>query len=139
MELRYEMKKVICFGTFDILHLGHLNYFEQAKKYGDYLIVVIARDETKKKQNKKLTFNEQERLDLVKNLEIVDEAVLGNLNDHFQVIRNQKPNIICLGYDQPIKEELLKEEFSNLKIKVVRAKAFQPEKYKSSLIKSSLK
>ncbi|MBI2582387.1 adenylyltransferase/cytidyltransferase family protein, partial [Candidatus Woesearchaeota archaeon] len=31
------MKKVMCFGTFDLLHLGHLNYFQQAKKYGDYL------------------------------------------------------------------------------------------------------
>lgn len=129
------MKKIICFGTFDILHLGHLNYFQQAKQHSNYLIVVIARDETKKKQNKHLIFKEQERLNLVKSLEIVDEAVLGNLDDHFQVIRDHKPDVICLGYDQPIKENTLKEEFSNLNIKIVRAKAFYPEKYKSSLIK----
>ncbi|HLC71304.1 MAG TPA: adenylyltransferase/cytidyltransferase family protein, partial [Candidatus Nanoarchaeia archaeon] len=38
------MKTVMCFGTFDILHPGHLHYLQQAKKYGDYLMVVIARD-----------------------------------------------------------------------------------------------
>ena len=66
----------MCFGTFDLLHLGHLNYFQQAKKYGNYLIVVIARDQTKKDQHKETIFTEQERLELVRNLKMVDEAQL---------------------------------------------------------------
>ena len=49
------MKKVILFGTFDIFHKGHKNFLEQAQEFGDYLIVVIARDKTVKKiKGKKL-------------------------------------------------------------------------------------
>ena len=43
------MKRVLIFGTFDGIHEGHLNLFKQAKKYGDYLIVVVGRDENIKK------------------------------------------------------------------------------------------
>ena len=98
------MKKVMCFGTFDLLHLGHLNYFKQAKKFGDYLIVVIARDQTK--HDKKPFFTENERLELVKSLELVDEAVLGDLKDHFKVIKERKPDLLCLGYDQQYGQKL---------------------------------
>ena len=42
------MKKVMCAGTFDIIHPGHLYYLSEAKKYGDNLVVVVARDETSK-------------------------------------------------------------------------------------------
>jgi len=66
------MKKVICFGTFDLLHLGHLNYFQQAKKQGDYLIVVIATDKTKQTQRKQTIFTEQERCTLVQSLQKKD-------------------------------------------------------------------
>ena len=40
-----KMKKVMVFGTFDIFHDGHRDYFKQAREFGDYLIVVVARDE----------------------------------------------------------------------------------------------
>lgn len=126
-------KKVMCFGTFDILHPGHLNYFQQAKKHGNYLIVVIARDKTKKLQNKLIVFNEKERLKTIQNLEIVDEAVLGNLNDKLKVIKDKKPNVLCLGYDQPIKIKTLKQEFPLIKIK--RMKPYKEHKYKSSLLR----
>ena len=39
------MKKVMTFGSFDVLHKGHEHYLKEAKSYGDYLIVVVARDE----------------------------------------------------------------------------------------------
>ncbi|MHA1679090.1 MAG: adenylyltransferase/cytidyltransferase family protein, partial [Promethearchaeota archaeon] len=42
-------KKVLCFGTFDILHPGHVSFLKQARKYGNYLVVVVARDENVKK------------------------------------------------------------------------------------------
>ena len=129
------MTTVICFGTFDVLHLGHLNYFQQAKKFADYLMVVIARD---KNTNKKTLFNENERLELIKNLSIVDEAVLGDLDDQFKIITKKQPNFICLGYDHPIQEEKLQKELNkfNINPKIIRTKAFHPEKYKSSKIKS---
>lgn len=134
------MKTVMCFGTFDILHLGHLYYFEQAKKYGNYLIVVIARDKTKQKQKKKIIFSEQERLQLVQSLKVVDEAVLGNYQDHLQIIREKRPEVIMLGYDHPIREEELKEKLSLVGLHPVikRARPYRIKTQKSGKLKEQL-
>ncbi len=133
-----QPKRVMCFGTFDILHLGHLSYFEQAKKHGQHLTVVIARDETKRRQRKNILFSEEERLKLVKNLKIVDEAILGNASDHFKVIKEIKPDVLCLGYDQAISEQAVKEKLRYLGIKaeVIRLKPYQEKKQKSSLLRA---
>jgi len=134
------MKKVMCFGTFDLVHLGHLNYFYQAKKYGDYLIVVVARDKTKQKQDKEIVFTENERLELIKNLKIVDETVLGNEENHFKIIEDKKPDVICLGYDHSIEEEDLQDKLLKLRLfpKIVRAKAYHPDKNKTTKIKETI-
>lgn len=131
------MKIVMCFGTFDILHLGHLYYFEQAKKHGDYLLVVIARDKTKQQQGKKIIFSETQRLKMVQSLKIVDEAVLGNVVDHLQVILDKKPAVVCLGYDHGIPVAELKQKLALRKLYpfIVRIKSYQPKQYKSSKIK----
>lgn len=128
----------MCFGTFDILHPGHLNYLEQAKKYGDYLIVVVARDYTKRKQRKKLRHNEQQRLEAVQALSLVDEAVLGYPDDHFRIIQEKKPDVLCLGYDQKVDEKVVEKKLAILGLfpGIKRMQAFQPEKYKSSLLKN---
>jgi len=127
----------MCFGTFDLLHLGHLNYFQQAKKYGDYLVVVIARDKTKQSQKKPVIFDEKERLELVKNLKPVDKAILGDPQDHFKVISKEKPAVIVLGYDHKIKEEILEKKLAALGLhpKIIRAKPYDINKHKSSKIK----
>ena len=130
-------KKVMCFGTLDLLHLGHLNYFQQAKQYGDHLIVVLARDKTKEKQHKETIFDEEERLQLIKSLKIVDDAVLGNLEDHYKIIKEKKPDVICLGYDHQIKEDFLQKELTKLglNLKIVRAKPYKSHKHKSTKIR----
>lgn len=129
--------KVLCTGTFDILHLGHLNYFEQAKKYGDYLIVVVARDSSARAEGKKLKFSEQERLAHVAAEKIVDKALLGNEGDKLKIVEQEKPDVICLGYDQKVREEKLKDLLARrgMNPQIVRANAYQPEKYKSRLLK----
>ena len=131
------MKSVMCFGAFDVLHLGHVNYFTQAKEFGDYLIVVVARDHTKEKMKKPLMFSENERVELVKSVGIVDEAVLGDLDDHFKIILDKKPSVICLGYDQEITRKELGEELSKLGLNPIikRMKPYGEDKYKSSKIK----
>ncbi len=134
------MKTVMCFGTFDILHLGHLHYFEQAKKYGDYLIVVIARDATKKQQNKKIIFSEKERFKLIQSLKVADKVVLGDSKNHFQIILKHRPAVICLGYDHRIKEAQLQQELFQLGLtpKIVRITSYQTKKHKSTKIKKKL-
>lgn len=131
------MKKVMVFGTFDGLHPGHISFFKQAKKYGDYLIVVVAKDKTVKETKNHLPyFNESERLRGVADCGLADEAKLGYTDDHFKIIKEIKPDIICLGYDQKsFTEELPGElEKMGLKIEIRRMKPHKPEKYHSSLI-----
>ena len=134
------MKTIMCFGTFDLLHLGHLHYFQQAKRHGDWLIVVIARDKTKKAQKKEIIFSEKERLELVKGLRVVDEAVLGYPEDHFRIIEEKRPDIIFLGYDHKIEERVLAKELKarGLNPDIQRAKAFKLGKHKSTLLREKI-
>ena len=129
-------KKVMAFGTFDILHKGHENFLKQAKFYGNYLIIVIARDKTVLKIKGKLPRNnEKERLKKVGDSKLADKIILGSLTDKYKAIKKYKPDIICLGYDQQAFTEKLEEklkEYNLLNTKIVRLKAYCPEKYKSS-------
>jgi FAD synthetase len=126
-------------GTFDILHPGHLDYFKQAKELGDFLIVVVSRDSNAIKEGKQLKFEEKERHARVAEQKIVDKAVLGNEDDKLKIVEQEKPDVICLGYDQQVNEEKLKEALAKLELspKIVRAKAYFPEKYKSSILKTT--
>ncbi|MEA2064950.1 MAG: adenylyltransferase/cytidyltransferase family protein [Patescibacteria group bacterium] len=134
-----EIKKIMVFGTFDIFHKGHKNFLEQARKFGDYLIVIIARDENVKNIKGGFPQNsELKRLIEIKKSELANKIILGNLSDKYKVIKKYKPDIICLGYDQKISIKELKEkiqEFNLLNTKIVRLKAYCPKKYKSSKFK----
>ncbi|MFA6534551.1 MAG: adenylyltransferase/cytidyltransferase family protein [Patescibacteria group bacterium] len=133
------MIKVMVFGTFDGLHPGHLDFFRQAKVYGDYLIVVVARDlNVKKYKGQRPQFNENARLKAVKKSPLVNRAALGYLTNRFKIIKELKPEVVCLGYDQKMDLDELRGKLAELKIKaaVHRLQPFQPEKYKSSLLRN---
>ncbi len=128
------MKTVMIFGTFDILHPGHKYFIKQAKKYGDYLITIVARDRTVKRLKGRLPINsEKQRLEAVKGLKLASKVALGNLTDKYRAIKKYRPDIICLGYDQHYFVDQLKQ--LNFKIKIIRLKAYRPKKYKTSIIK----
>lgn len=133
------MKKVVVTGTFDHLHKGHIFLFKNAKSLGDYLTVVVARDKTVKQVKGSSPWQkEKTRLASVRKVEWVNKAVLGNLGqDKLKIIQKLKPEILVLGYDQEnftkkIRQKLKKRK---LKTRVVRLTAFQPQKYKSSILK----
>lgn len=131
------MKKVLVFGTFDGLHNGHLNFFEQAKHYGDYLIAVVARDKTVKKiKNRFPSKNKSERLKNIQKCKLVNEARLGYEDNPYRIIEEIKPDVICLGYDQESFTKDLSREFKKmeLKIKIYRMRPYKPEKYHSLII-----
>mgnify|MGYP006425706705 CR=1 FL=1 len=133
-----KRKKVLVFGAFDILHPGHINFFEQAKQYGDYLVVIIGRDDNIEKIKKqKPTNDENQRLATVQNSSIVDHATLGHTRDKYRIIKEIKPDIICLGYDQTAYTDELESKLADfgLATKVIRLKPFHPEKYKSSKLR----
>ena len=128
------------FGAFDGLHSGHLNFFKQAKKYGDYLVVSVGRDvNVKKIKGHEPLFSEEERLELISNLKIVDKAILGATHNFFVQIKGEKPDVICLGYDQWANEDEVRTELRAvglLNTKVYRLDAYKPEKAKSTHLKA---
>jgi cytidyltransferase-like protein len=137
------MKKIMTFGTFDIFHKGHKSFLKQAGKFGDYLIVVVARDKTVKRYKIQDTRNkEQKRVKILNNSGLVDKVVLGGLGDKYAVIKKYKPDVICLGYDQKFFVEKIQyklEEYKLTDTKIIRLKPYKPNVYKSSLLKKEEK
>jgi FAD synthetase len=117
-----KMVKVMATGTFDLLHMGHIYYLKEAKKLGDELFVVVARDSTVRKLKHEPVTPEEMRIGLIRELKMVDEAVLGNEDDMYAVLKEIKPDIIALGYDQIHDEEKIRKELKKRKLdaKVVR-------------------
>ncbi len=120
------MKIVVATGVFDILHPGHVLFLEEAKKLGDRLIVIVARDKTVEERKNNLAIPEKQRLDVVKALKPVDKALLGDEEDIFRPIREIDPDIIALGRDQHFDEEKLEKELKKrgLKARVVRIERY---------------
>ncbi|MEM4098073.1 MAG: adenylyltransferase/cytidyltransferase family protein, partial [Candidatus Micrarchaeaceae archaeon] len=85
------MTKVMATGVFDILHLGHIYFLTEAKKLGDELVVVVARDSTAERLKRKPIMDENTRLKIVSSLKVVDEARLGNKDDIFKTVEEIKP------------------------------------------------
>ena len=120
----------MCFGVFDSLHLGHLFYLKQAKKYGDQLIVVVARDKNVLKVKGRLPGQKEKiRREIVKNTGLSQRVVLGQLRDKFKVVTKYKPDVICLGYDQVVNTDKLKKVSPD---EIIRLKSYKPNIYKSS-------
>ena len=135
------MKTVMAFGSFDGVHPGHHFYLMEAKKLGNRLIVVVARDENIKRFKGKTPINpEQQRLQEVKAMGIADEVLLGNPADIFSIVKERKPDILALGYDQkPSDEEVLHNvSMPPFHPSIKRVPPFRPEIYKSSKMKRNI-
>lgn len=135
------MKIVMVFGTFDILHLGHLYVFKQARKYGDCVIAVVARDKRVKKIKKlKPIHNENERRQILKHVNLIDKIVLGDKLDVYKPIKKYKPDTILLGYDQKCFVEGLEWKIKEYRLntKIIRLKPYKPEQYKTGKIRKHL-
>lgn len=69
------MKKVITYGTFDLLHWGHVNLLRRAKEMGDYLVVAISSDEFNKLKDKKSYHSFENRKMILEAIRYVDEVI----------------------------------------------------------------
>ncbi|MFB5661493.1 glycerol-3-phosphate cytidylyltransferase [Alteribacillus sp. HJP-4] len=69
------MKKVITYGTFDLLHWGHINLLKRASEYGDYLVCAISTDEFNALKNKKAYYNYEQRKMILEAVRYVDEVI----------------------------------------------------------------
>lgn len=132
-------KKVLVFGTFDMIHDGHRNLFQQARQLANNvkLVVSIARDKNVVRiKGRAPRHSEQQRLALVRQLPEVDSAVLGGVRDHLPHIIRLQPDIIALGYDQQAYVTGLRAELkvAGLKTKVVRLKPYKAHQYQTRLL-----
>ena len=69
------MKKVITYGTFDLLHIGHINILKRAKALGDYLIVAVSTDEFNLGKDKVCTISYEDRAEILRAIRYVDEVI----------------------------------------------------------------
>jgi FAD synthetase len=132
-------KLVLASGTFDLLHLGHVRYLEEAKKAGGKnarLLVIVARDKTvEQRKGARPIMPEEHRRALVESLKVVDQAILGYEKfDIGSVIEELKPDIIAVGYDQTGIEEQVRKAIKqkNLPVEVVRVSKFEKDELDSS-------
>lgn len=136
-----KRKIVLASGVFDLLHLGHVKFLEEAKKTGGRnaeLIVIVARDSTvEKRKGKKPIMPENQRRALLESLKVVDEAILGYEDFNMQkVIEKIKPDIIAIGHDshktnmEQTVRNYVKEK--GLKIKIVKVGKFGEDELDSS-------
>ncbi len=135
--------RIMVFGTFDVIHPGHEHFFAQARALANrpYLIVSVARDANAERvKGEKPRRSERARLAAIKKLskktKLVNKVVLGGLRNHIPHILKQRPNIIALGHDQKEYTNGLKSALAarGLKVKIVRLKAHQRHRYRSSLL-----
>ncbi|MGB8310056.1 MAG: adenylyltransferase/cytidyltransferase family protein [Methanoregula sp.] len=115
------VRRVVATGTFDILHPGHIFYLQESKKLGDELFVIVARDENVKHKPHPI-LPEEQRLAMIAALKPVDHAILGDHTDMFHPIKEIRPDIITIGFNQYFDEGKLRKELSDrdLHAKVVR-------------------
>jgi len=130
---------VLATGVFDLLHIGHLRFLEESKKKGgagSKIVVVIARDKTVfRRKGRGPVVPEDQRRELVAALRVVDRAILGRREiDLLGILREVKPDIVCVGYDQneirAAVTRLVKRE--KLPVRVVRIRRFGPDGFNSS-------
>jgi FAD synthetase len=134
-----KRRVVLASGVFDLLHLGHVKFLEEAKKAGgenSKLVVIVARDSTvKDTKGRKPIMPENQRRALVESLRVVDAALLGIEDfDIGEVIKIVKPDVIALGYDQVDMEQRVREYVNRhgLNVNVVRVGKFENDDMNSS-------
>ncbi|MBJ8026397.1 glycerol-3-phosphate cytidylyltransferase [Bacillus cereus group sp. N21] len=94
------MKKVITYGTFDLLHWGHINLLKRAKDLGDYLIVAVSSDEFNKLKNKKSYHSYENRKMILEAVRYVDEVIPEhNWEQKANDVVNHDVDIFVMGDD----------------------------------------
>ena len=105
------MKKVITYGTFDLLHYGHINLLQRAKALGDYLIVALSTDEFNSKEKNKITyFSYEERKRLLEAIRYVDLVIPEqNWEQKISDVKEFKVDTFVMGDDWKGKSDFLKD------------------------------
>ena len=134
-----QNKTVLIFGVFDGIHGGHLSFINDAKKQGNHLVAIVARDKVVEGLKGKLPkYNEVDRINFVLKVPEIDLVLLGDGEiGTYKVLKEVNPDVIFLGYDQQALESNLKKMIKNKnlpEIKIIKGIAYKPEIFHSSII-----
>lgn len=104
------MKKVITYGTFDLIHHGHINILKRAKEYGDYLIVGLSSDEFNDIKDKSAYHSYEERKVILESIKYVDEVIPETTwNQKINDIQKNEVQLFVMGSDWDGKFDELKD------------------------------
>ena len=125
------MIRVLATGVFDILHPGHVHFLTEAKKLGDELVVVVARDSVAKKIKRLPFIPENIRVAMVGSLKPVDRAILGVEGNIYDILNEVRPDIVALGYDQEFNPDVIVAEGKKrgLELKVVKVSQYSESEF----------
>ncbi|MBF0841721.1 glycerol-3-phosphate cytidylyltransferase [Staphylococcus lentus] len=105
------MRRVITYGTFDLLHYGHIELLRRAKQYGDYLIVALSTDEFNKLKNKKSYYNYEQRKMMLESIRYVDLVIPeNNWEQKVDDVKTFKVDTFLMGHDWEGEFDFLKDE-----------------------------
>jgi rfaE bifunctional protein nucleotidyltransferase chain/domain len=110
-QMESKGKIVLAGGCFDILHIGHVRFLSEAKRMGDYLVVLLESDGRVKnlKGKNRPVFIQKERAEMLSALECVDIIVLLPMiekdSDYLNLVMKIKPDIIAVTEDDPLLEK----------------------------------
>ncbi|MFJ8263044.1 glycerol-3-phosphate cytidylyltransferase [Rummeliibacillus sp. NPDC094406] len=104
------MKRVITYGTFDLLHVGHINILRRAKALGDYLVVAISNDEFNALKGKKAYYSYEDRKTILEAVKYVDEVIPEKTwEQKVQDVKDHDIDIFVMGYDWTGEFDFLKD------------------------------
>ena len=104
------VKKVITYGTFDLLHAGHINILRRARELGDYLIVVLSTDEFNAIKNKKAYYSYEDRKLILEAIRYVDEVIPEyNWEQKIDDVVGNQVDVFVMGDDWKGKFDFLKD------------------------------
>ena len=104
------MKRVITYGTYDLLHVGHINLLRRAREYGDYLIVVLSSDEFNAIKGKKAYYSFEDRKKILEAIRYVDEVLPEyTWEQKIDDVVNNNVDVFVMGDDWKGKFDFLKD------------------------------
>lgn len=126
------MKRVITYGTYDLLHYGHIELLRRAKEYGDYLVVALSTDEFNKIKNKKSYYNYSQRKMMLESIRFVDLVIPENdWNQKIDDVKNYEIDTFIMGHDWEGEFDFLKDYCEVVYIK--RTEGISTTKIKNEL------
>ncbi|MFI3171838.1 MAG: glycerol-3-phosphate cytidylyltransferase [Eubacteriales bacterium] len=132
------MRKVITYGTFDLLHRGHINILKRAKACGDYLVVAVSSDSFNKIKGKKSYYSEEDRVQILKAIKYVDEVILEySWEQKAEDVQKHKIDTFVMGDDWKGKFDYL-EEYCKV-VYLPRTEGVSTTRIKKDLSKDSKK